>query len=312
MATLTFFGRLPTQDSSKISFMGLVSLYWIYILVSVFFPDLAEMFIPFIPEDETIIRATSIGLTILLPLTVGYASLKLENRDPDCSKVKQLLMGYPYAFVLGSLSMLLVIVIPLIKLPSILKMHTQEQFAIMIRKGKYDDVLDEIKHIFSKYDFKAVVHKPKKPIWICFITLTYLLEHIFNKKISKKMRYISVKVDGEVVEVTVHATDISILGAKNKALQIKHILSEEIEPEHLFFSWDDSVQKVEDEIRDFKRQQENGEAIDLEKLQEITSQLRKASLEIEDWNAIRRQIYKIERDYYLLQVNDSSTKVYEA
>lgn len=312
MATLTFFGRLPTQDSSKLSFMGLISLYWIYILVSVFFPALAEMLIPFIPEDETIIRGTSLALTLFLPLTLGYTSLKLENRDPNSSVIKQLLMGYVYAFVLGFLSMVLVVVIPLIKIPSILKMHTQQQFAVMIRKGKYDDVMDEIKDILEKYEMKIEVHDPKKPVWLCFISLTYVLEHIFNKTIAKKMKNLVVDVDGENVEVTVHATDISILGPKNETLQVKHILSEEIEPEHLYFSWDDSIQKIEDKLRELKNQQEKGKEIDLKTLQDATLNLRKAALENEDWNAIRRQIYKIERDYYLLKAKDSSTTVYEA
>ncbi|PYZ95187.1 hypothetical protein CR194_06635 [Salipaludibacillus keqinensis] len=298
MATLTFFGRIPTQDSSVMSFMGIVSLYWIYIAISVFFPDLAEMFIPFIPDDETIIRIVSISLAVLLPLAVGYASTKIENRDPDYSILKQMVMGYPYALVLGSLSMLLVIIIPLIKLPSIIKMHTQEQFAVMIRKGKYDDVLEEIKTILSDYDLPAHIHDPKKPVWYCFIALSYVLEHIFNKKIAKKMKYLTVEVEDTSVEVTLHATDISIVGSKKEVLQVKHILSEEIEPENLFFSWDDSTQKIEEEICEMKHQLEDGEQIDFDELKDITEKLRKSSLANEDWNAIRRQIYKLERDNY--------------
>ncbi|WP_280771019.1 hypothetical protein [Salipaludibacillus daqingensis] len=298
MATLTFFGRIPTQDSSIISFMGIASLYWLYIAASVLFPDLAEMFIPFIPDDETLIRIISIALAILLPLSVGFASTKIENRDKDFSFVKQLLMGFPYSFILGSLSMLLVVIIPLLKLPSLLKMHRQEQFAIMIRKGKYDKVLDEITSILKDYDLHVSIHDPKKPVWYCFVVLSFVLEHIFNKKISKKMNYINVEIDNETVEVTIHATDISILGPKNEVLQVKHILSEELKPEHLFFSWDDSVQQIEDEINQLNHKVEKGESFEWDKLQDITARLRRSSLENEDWNAIRRQIYKLERDYY--------------
>ncbi|MCE7791911.1 hypothetical protein K8O68_05695 [Salipaludibacillus sp. CUR1] len=298
MATLTFFGRLPTQDDAKMSFMGLVSLYWIYIVFSVIFPDLAGTFIPFIPDDEFIIRLVSISLAVLLPMTVGYTSLKLENRDPDASTIKQIMMGFPYAGILGSLSMLLIIVIPLVRLPRLLKMHTQEQFAIMIRKGKYDEVLDEVKDILNDYDFEPEVHNPRKPVWYCFISLSYVLEHIFNRKIAKKMKYLTVDVEGTQVEVTVHATDISLIGPKNEVLQVKHILAEEIEPDNLYFSWDDSTQEIEEQIIDLKHQVEAGENINLDRLTDITVKLRKSSLENEDWDAIRRQIYKLEIDYY--------------
>ncbi|MEC2072173.1 hypothetical protein [Alkalihalophilus marmarensis] len=298
MATLTFFGRIPSQDDSKVSFMGLLSLYWIYILVTTVFPDLAETFIPLMPDDDTIVRIASIVLILLIPLINGYISTRMENRDPDCSKIKQTLMGYPYTLILGGMSMILLILIPLIKLPNILQMHSQQQFAIMIRKGKYDDVLKEVEETLKKHQIKTYVHDPKKLVWYNFIMLSYVLEHIFNFKIAKKMKYITAELEDNEVEITVHATDISIVGPRQEVCEVKHILSEEMRPVDFYFTWDHGLQKLEDQIQEMRHELEDGSDINIDKLEEITEELRKSSLGNEDWNAMRRQIYKLECDYY--------------
>ncbi|PYZ97092.1 hypothetical protein CR205_00340 [Alteribacter lacisalsi] len=302
MATLTFFGRIPSRDNSKVSLMGLLSLYWLYIFISVLFPDLAEMFIPFIPDDDTIIRITSIVIFILLPLAVGFISTRMENRSENGSVVKQTLMGYPYALTLGTLASLLIVIIPLMKLPKLLKMHEQTQFAIMIRKGKYDDVLAELKEILDSHGIEADVHSPNRFIWTCFITLAYVLESIYNKKLAKRMKYISVNVDGEDVEITLHATDISMIGPRKQVYFLKHLLSEELEPENIFFTWDESVQEVEEKICSLKKRLYEGKDISHSEITELTDNLRTRPLTNEDWNAVRRQIYKLERDYFKMKV----------
>ncbi|TMW71829.1 hypothetical protein [Alteribacter natronophilus] len=298
MATLTFFGRIPSRDNSKVSLMGLLSLYWLYVFISILFPDIAELFIPFIPDDETIIRITSIAIFILLPLVVGYISTRMENRSENSSAVRQTLMGYPYALTLGILSTLLIVIIPIMKLPKIMKMHEQTQFAIMIRKGKYDDVLEELEEILNRDGMSVELHSPNRFIWTCFITLSRVLESIYNRKISKRMKYMTVEVEGEKVEITLHATDLSMIGPKRQVFYLKHLLSEELEPENLYFAWDESVQEVEDRICTLKERLAAGEDITHGEITELTDSLRTKPLANEDWNAVRRQLYKLERDYF--------------
>ncbi len=298
MATLTFFGRIPSQDDSKVSFMGLISLYWMYILVTTVFPDLADTFIPLMPDDDTIVRIASIILIIVIPLINGYISTKLRNRDPDHSKLKQVFMGYPYTMILGTMSMILLVLIPIIKLPHIIKMHSQQQFAVMIRKGRYDNVLQEVQDTLSRHEIDTKIHDPKKIVWVNFMMLSYVLEHIFNFKIAKKMKYVTASLEKKDVSITVHATDISITGPKQEVCEVKHILSEEMKPVDFYFSWDHELQQIEDNIQEMRHKLENNEDIDMEALDKFTQKLRKASLGNEDWNAIRRQIYKLERDYY--------------
>ncbi|WP_100406998.1 hypothetical protein [Bacillus solitudinis] len=298
MATLTFFGRIPSRDNSKVGLMGLLSLYWLYVFMSVLFPDLAEVFIPFLPDDDTLVRIISISIFIILPLVVGYLSTRMENQREDKSIASEIAMGYLYALTLGVLSSLLLIIIPLIKIPQFLKMHEQTQFAIMIRKGKYQDVLEELKDILKGHNLQGDVHSPNKFIWTCFNTLSSVLERIFNRKIAKEMKYITVTAEGQNVEITLHATDISIIGPRKHVYFIKHILSEELEPENVYFSWDDSTQEMEDKIYTLKCKLQEEEKVKWEQISDIAHNLRRTALTNEDWDAVRRQLYKLEREYF--------------
>ncbi|WP_088032886.1 hypothetical protein [Evansella clarkii] len=309
MATLTFFGRVPSKDDSKISFMGLLSLYWIYISLSVIFPDLAEYFIPFLPDDDMIIRIIALLIWVLIPLVIGYTSTKLENRHPDHSRVKQTLMGFPYALVLGLLSMALIIVIPILKMPNYMKRHVQEQFAIMIREGKYEDVLDEIVDILESHDLKAEVKDTEKVARWTFMVLTRVMERIFNNNFDKKMKYIKVKGYDDGATITLHATDLSIVGPKKAVYFLKHVLSEEIEPENLYFTWDDPIREKEEEIRNIKNRIKEKEETedDLDRMHAITRELRETPMSNEDWNSVRRQLYKLEIDYYKNRVEEQES-----
>ncbi|UCZ52405.1 hypothetical protein LGQ02_16400 [Bacillus shivajii] len=303
MATLTFFGRVPSKDDSKISLMGLLSLYWVYVLVSIFFPKLAKYFIPFLAEDESIIRMISATILVVLPLLIGYMSSKLENRDKGKSTLKQMVMGYPYTFILGILSTFLLIFIPMLKIPNMMKGHIQTQFALMVEEGKYDDVLEDVCLILNAKEIETSIHSPRKTTWTVFMTLSYVLEHIFNRQMAKKMKYIYAVLNEKKVVITLHATDLSILGERDEVYYMKHLLSEELEPNHLYFSWDDSVQKIEDRIKKYKHliASHSGEGVKIGEIEELATLLREKPLSNEDWNAVRRQIYKLERDYYKRQ-----------
>jgi predicted RNase H-like nuclease (RuvC/YqgF family) len=86
---------------------------------------------------------------------------------------------------------------------------------------------------------------------------------------------------------------------------VKHILSEEMQPVDFYFTWDHRLQELEDNIQEMRHRLENGQDISMDELEKITDELRKASLGNEDWNAMRRQIYKLERDYYKSKCEDS-------
>jgi hypothetical protein len=76
------------------------------------------------------------------------------------------------------------------------------------------------------------------------------------------------------------------------------IIAEELDEEHLYFSWDDESQAIEDRIRELRLglRDGSGPVPDEEEIRELCVGLRDLSLETEEWNSIRRQLYMLENE----------------
>jgi len=113
---------------------------------------------------------------------------------------------------------------------------------------------------------------------------------IFRRTMSRKMKVLSGHIDEDRwFEVTLHATDLSVIGRKEETTYIMAILSEELDERNLYFSWDDSSQALEDRIRHAQDAVERGEDLDPQVISELCEDLRERALSTEEWNAIRRQ-----------------------
>ncbi|MFC5714040.1 hypothetical protein ACFPU1_14860 [Thalassorhabdus alkalitolerans] len=301
MATATFFGRVPSKDDSKVSLVGLISLYWIFIAVGVAVPELAQMIIPFAPENETIVFWINLALFIFLPITAGAITCRVENRKHEKISVKQLLMGYPYAFLIGVLALCLIIIVPLIRFPQIINLRSLKHFAIMIKKDKYDLVFEKVQELLTENEVEVYPVDPPKYLWVPFLALIWVQEHIFKKKMAKNMKIVRGELEGEKIEVILHSTDISIIGPEKQVMVVMGILAEGVEERHLYFSWDDSSQKIEDRIYELRSKVLEGEDVSKEEVDQLVVDLRSLSLAMDDWNAIRRQIYRLERDRYKMK-----------
>ncbi|PSL46868.1 hypothetical protein B0H94_10518 [Salsuginibacillus halophilus] len=297
MATATFFGRMPSKDDSKISMAGLLSLYWVFIGGSVIFPEAADIFIPFLPEDETIIFIASLSLFLLLPLVVGYITSRVENQRHRSTFV-QMMKGYPYTFLVGFLVIGLVIIVPIIKFPQIIKLRSLKHMAVMVKKGQYDEALKAVKATLNEYNIDFHVQDPPGYLWWPFVILTWVQASIFNRQMAKRMKILKGELNGETVEIILHATDLSIIGSEKEVMQVMGMLAEGIDEHYLYFSWDDSSQKVEDQIYHWQQQLADGETIPVEDIESVLQELRTLPLSMDEWNAIRRQLYRVERDNY--------------
>jgi hypothetical protein len=295
LATMTFFGRLPSRDDDKVSVIGLVSLWWISMAVAAVFPPIAKMVIPFVPEDETLLRALAVFFLVTLPLFVGWLVTRLENRDLHGREVgREIVRGYMYCAVIGGLVVLLVVVVPVVKASYLLRRFEMKHIAIMIKQGSYDDVMEQVRQAFDRYGIETTVEDPHRIIRFIFCKLVWVEGRIFDRDMIEQMKIIRGEVEGDWFEVTLHAADISIIGRKDATTHAMAVLSEELDEQYLYFSWDDSGQQLEDRIRDAQLRVEAGETLSDEDLEELCRDLRRLALESEEWDAIRRQIYRVE------------------
>jgi hypothetical protein len=267
-------------------------------------PAVGEALLPFLPDDEGVVRAVAIGLAVVLPLVVGVLTAMVANQQRSGRPLPlRLLMGYVYAPVVGLLVVALVVVVPVVKASYLLRQFELKHIAIMIGAGSYDDVLDDVEQALRRHGLQVERHRAHKVIRQLFSWMTWVQEHIFCKAMARDMVILRGELpDAGWFEVTVHATDISILGQKRETTHVYAILAEELSEERLHFAWDDEAQALEDRIRDAQRRLADGDDVPVDEIASMVDELRELSLESEEWNAIRRQLYGLEIDHYKQRV----------
>jgi hypothetical protein len=297
VATITFFGRIPSRDDDKVAFVGLLSLTWLALLVAVVIPSLAELVMPGLPEDETLIRTISAVLVVVIPPLNGVIITRLHNQDGGGrAVVRHLVLGFGYTAVIGGVVVAIVVVVPVVKASHILRRYELMSLAVMVPEGAYDEVLESIADLLKRYGVEAEIVDPNPVVGRLFHALAWVEGRIFCREhAAKQMKSVRGESDeGDPYEVILHATDVTIVGRQRESSHIYAILAEHLEHPGLYFTWDDDAQEVEDEIVRLRDRLGSGEAVSEDDVDRLREALRELQLAPEEWNALRRLLYRLE------------------
>jgi hypothetical protein len=300
LATVTFLGRLPSRDDDRIALVGIGALLWLSVVVAVFVPAWAEALIPFAPDDETITRGLAVGLTIVLPLAIGATVASMHNHRSDGWRgaVRHTLKGYYYAVTIGVTVAAIVVVVPLVKGHYLVKRFAVFRLMVMVPDGRYDAVLDHIVELLRGNGIQDVeVRRPNVALLWLFRRLAGLLGQVFDRPVAQEMRVLTgTDAEGGWFEVTLHSADITIIGRERVASWVHATLADGFDERLLYLTWDDASQAMEDRMRGYREQLDAGEEVDPEEVGELALELGQLHLDKEEWNAVRRAIYRLERD----------------
>lgn len=310
MATITFFGRAPTRDDDKLGAVGLLSITWLFVAIAVFVPPLAETLFPFLPDDEAVVRAVAVAGALGIPPLIGFVTTRMENQDAGVHAVlRAAVFGFGYAAAIGPLMVALVLVVPIVKFSYIFRRFDLKHIAVMIAPKDYDDVLDAIRERLEHHGIATQVSDPPRPLLWIFRGLTFVEGRIFRREMSRQMTVVQGHIDSDDrwFEITVHATDIAVIGRKKETTCVMAILCEELDERNVYFSWDDGSQALEDRILEYQCALADGETVELDAITALCNDLRELALSSEEWNAIRRQLYRLERDWFRAQADRART-----
>jgi hypothetical protein len=301
LATMAFFGRMPSRDDDRMALIGLASITWIPVLVAIAFPPLAEIMIPFAPEDETILRWLAVGFAVIIPAAVGGLVATLHNHE-DASRrhrLRHVVAGFWYTPIIGFAVTGVIVVVPFVKTSHLVQRFDVQRLLVMIPEGTYDEAVDHIVASLERRGIEARIEEPSRPIGWMFRLLGYVLGHIFDRDVADRLQVIRGEdADGGWFEINVHAADLSVIGKEKQTCRIHAILAEELDERHVYFTWDNDSQALEDRMRDLRVQLEEGEEPDLDDVRQLAEDLATLRLDKEEWNNVRRNLYRLERDAY--------------
>jgi hypothetical protein len=307
LATLTFFGRQPSRDDDKVAGVGVLSLVWLGAVIAAIFPAAGEVLIPFF-DDETLIRWLAVGLAVAIPPGVGLVIAAMHNRRDDSNgKLAHMVFGYGYAAIVSVLVVAIVLVVPVVKVTHILRRFEVERIAVMVEAGTFDNLRDAIVETLERNGFDAEVERASAAIRWVFGALVWMEGRIFRRDVSTEMAVIRGEIeDVGWYEITLNATDITIIGRQAVATRLVALLSEELDIRTAYFSWDDESQAFEDAIRACREDVDAARPCDRERLAELQEQLRRLELSREEWNALRRHLFQVERDSERLRAEQAA------
>lgn len=297
LATMSFFGRLPSRDDDRIALVGVLSLTWLSLLVASAWPSAAELFIPFV-DDEDLARLIAVALVVLVPLGVGFVVATMHNNRgsglPDM--LRYVLSGYLYVAVIGATVAAIVVTVPVLKASYIVRRFSVSRFMVMIPAGHYDTAVDRIRDILIEGDIEVSDEQVHPVISTLFRLLGWILGRVFDRDVADEMRALRGWQDGDWLEITVHAADISIIGSRRVVHLVRATLAEHLGDESVYLSWDDRSQALEDDINACRRRLQDGHPPDQHHLDDLVARLSTLQLDQEAWDAVRRLLYRLERD----------------
>lgn len=295
VATVTFFGRAPSRDDDKVAAVGLLALLWPFTVVSLAVPGAAEVLIPLAPDDDAALRAISASLVIGVPAIVGLVVHTVQNQpEGGAAALRNVGMGYVYTPVVGALVLAVVVVVPAVKLGYLVRRFELEHLAVMVPEGGYDRLREHIQELLAAEGIATDVRDHPWLLRELFVGLSWAEGHIFRRGLSTRMQRLVCDSSDGWFEVTIHATDLTIVGDQEPVGAVFALLVEGIDPRTAYLSWDDASQRLEDDIARCQDDIAAGEPCDRERVADIAGRLRRLGLSPPEWNAIRGRLYRIE------------------
>jgi hypothetical protein len=299
VATISFFGRVPSRDDDKVGLVGVLSIAWLVAVVAVFVPAVAEAVFP-VMQDDDVTRTVAVSLAVVIPLANGLIISRIHNRDGDGALqiAKHLVYGYGYSLAVGFVVLGIVLVVPVLKASHLARRYDLKNIAVMVEQDDYVDALDELRETLAGHDIETEVSDPNPAIGRLFTALTWIEGRIFDRRdLAREMKVLRGRLpDGGRFELILHATDISIIGERRESSCVAAILSEDLDSPKFYFTWDDASQEIEDRIRSLRDRLEAGDEVDSAEVKELSGELRDLLLSPEEWNAVRRLLYRLEID----------------
>lgn len=299
LATVTFFGRMPSRDSDKMALVALLSVTWLVALAALVHPDVVAP-LPWVPRDDASRRLLALGAVLALPVVNGVIISRVHNREGGLGDtLRQLTAGYLHTSIIGAVVVATALVVPIVKANYFVRRFEPQHLMVMIPRGDYDDAHEHLLELLERHDASPRRTRANPLVRWLFRGLAFVVGRIFRRDVASEMRVIRGELgEGGWYEITLHATDITILGRDRETSLLLPLLADEIDERVVYFTWDDASQAVEDRMRDARQRLEDGEEVDPDEVADLADEVRGLGLDKEEWDAIRRNLYRLERDIH--------------
>ena len=299
-ATLLLFGKVPQRKQILLLLMVFGSLVWVALVVGIFVPSVGSLLVAAVPikdfVGENVVRIGMLIGALVVPLVIGVAAVFLSasgSRPKGGQLVVSVLRGYPFAFALALILVLLAVVATVRKLRSMAKRWEDAHVPVIVKPGRYDEVLENVRAkldsvgiVLEVRDAGRLVSGPPK-----------LLDLIAGRGLGELVPDRLQLLVGKDVEVLVYPSDLAISGTKKLVARTRAAIATELTTAPAYMTTSQEAQNFEDEMEKLGPDAWRDRPAELvEHLRSLDKRLAELVIPYEEWETLYRMRLQLERD----------------
>jgi hypothetical protein len=246
--------------------------------------------------DESWVRLAMLAGALILPLLIGLAAVfvtgQTKSRGP-VSLITAILRGYPFAFVLTLVLVLLAFVGTFRKLRSLSKRWEDAHIPVIVKPGAYDAVLAEVE---STLDDAGLDVAPRDA-GLLLSGPPKLLDLIAGRALGELVPDRLQILASPQLEVLVYPSDLAISGTKTFVARARAALASHVAEAPAYLTTTAEAQRIEDRIAAIRvRAKEWPVPETLAALRELDHVIARLAVPYDEWQIVYRLRVQIERD----------------
>ncbi len=302
-ATLALFGEVREKERPLLTVVVGAAAVWPFLLVGTIFPRPAALLLAITPvpegAPEEIVRALWIGLTILIPLGVGWALSRRDNnkgsrRSGNKGRAarewwKSLLLGFPTTLGLGLGFLFVCVAVPIRKVSALAAGRKEEHVPLAIPPEAYEDTVARLREALVR---GGIPLEPRKAPW--GTRLLGRILHVFAGAVlqayqPENLAYLCT----DEIETTFYPNGVRLYGSEAITARAHALIAESAMTTPALLCMSPEGQKLEERIKAlWGRRNEKSPRLDAD-VQAVARELADKPLGFRDWETLYRELLQV-------------------
>jgi hypothetical protein len=306
-ASTLLFGRVPHHKRLLLSLMALGSLAWAVMLLGIILPGLGTFLLTAVPlpglSDQNWVRIAMLIAALATPLLVGLGGLYIVDagsRPTGLAGVRQVLRGYPVAFLLAFTLIFLAIVGGVRKCRTLTRGWTDAHIPIVVHAGAYASMVNDLEQTLRGSGLEV----DRRPAAAILAVPARLVGRVAGGGVRALVPDQLTTLYSPVLEVELYPSDIAISGQKVAVARARAAIATRLTETAAYLTTSREAQAVEDALDRIidaqKTMHAEGRAgrLDalLEELRAMDATLATLVVDSAEWEVLYRMRLQIERD----------------
>jgi len=306
-ASTLLFGRVPRQKQLLLSLITLGSLAWVVMLLGIILPNVGTFLLTALPLpgfiDQNWVRLAMLIGALATPLLVGLGGLFVVDtgsRPSGMEAARQVLRGYPIAFLLAFTLFFLAIVGGVRKGRTLARRWTNAHIPIVVHAAGYATMVDDLEMALRESGLTV----QRRPAAAILAVPARLVGRVAGGGVRALVPDKLTTLYSPVLEVELYPSDIAISGQKVAVARARAAIASRLTATAAYLTTSKEAQAVEDRLdriiqarkmMDLEGLPGRSDAL-LEELRALDATLATLDVDYAEWEVLYRMRLQIERD----------------